>query len=386
MKGNILVVDDTPDNLRLLEETLIGDGYRVRNAINGQLALLGARAEKPDLTLLDINMPGMDGYEVCQAFQDDPKLRDVPIIFLSASSDAAYKVKAFQGGGVDYISKPFQVDEILARIEYQITIKKQQQKIQEQNQALEESNRRLEQFTSIVAHDLKQPLQSLMLSGGILSRKYGDSADELVLRHLSNIERSSIAMNQLVQGLLDFSKVGAQPETFDAVDCNEILQQVLENLRASIERTEAQIVCKTKLPIVQANPLLLLQLFQNLIGNGLKFQSLNASPQIEITAKPWTQVLYHSKFDVNELNKLGDRAWLFEIQDNGIGMEAEQCDRVFEIFQRLHARDQYPGHGIGLSTCRKIVEYHGGKIWANSTLGQGTSMTFVLANRSLDEG
>ena len=130
---------------------------------------------------------------------------------------------------------------------------------------------------------------------------------------------------------------------------------------------------------------MLLQLFQNLIGNGLKFKKPDAQSQITITANPWDTTLSSSRLDASELHQLDDKAWLFEIKDNGIGMEAEECDRIFEIFQRLHTREQYPGHGIGLSTCKKIVEYHGGKIWAESSLGQGTSIKFILANRSLDE-
>ncbi len=381
MKADILVVDDTPENLRLLEETLKQNHYAVRSAINGNLALLGARLDKPDLILLDINMPGMNGYEVCQAFKQDPNICDIPIIFLSASHDSVNKVKAFQGGGVDYISKPFQVDEVLARIEHQLTIQRQQQQIQEQNQALEESNQRLENFASTVAHDLKQPLQSLMLSGGILERRYGSESDAMTQRHLANISKASESMNQLVQGLLDFSKVGDDTAEFEPVDMNQVLEQVQGNLQALIERKQAKITAATtSLPTLQAHPLLLVQLLQNLIGNGLKFQHEDSLPVVEITATPWKEI---SETDCPELSRsdsLSSESWLFEVRDNGIGIDQDKCGELFEIFKRLHSREEYPGHGIGLSTCQKIVEYHGGDIWIKSEPGVGTSVYFILEN------
>lgn len=381
MNADILVVDDTPENLRLLEETLKQNHYAVRSAINGDLALLGARLDKPDLILLDINMPGMNGYEVCQAFKQDPKICDIPIIFLSASNDSVNKVKAFQGGGVDYISKPFQVDEVLARIEHQLTIQRQQKQIQEQNQALEESNQRLENFASTVAHDLKQPLQSLMLSGGILERRYGSESDAMTQRHLANISKASESMNQLVQGLLDFSKVGDDTAEFELVDLNQVVEQVQDNLRALIDRKQAQVsTLNASLPTIKANQALLIQLLQNLISNGLKFQLKDSLPQVEIKVTPWKEISGVDHPKLRNRDAFPPESWLFEVRDNGIGIAQEKCDALFEIFKRLHSRDEYPGHGIGLSTCQKIVEHHGGEIWIKSEPGTGTSVYFLIEN------
>src|ERR671932_1122140 len=137
-KGNILIVDDTPENLRLLSNALTEQGYKVRSVINGAMALMGAKAAPPDLILLDINMPQMNGYEVCEALKADEQTREIPVIFISALDEVLDKVKAFAVGGVDYITKPFHFEEVLARVENQLTIRNLQKQLQEQNLRLQQ--------------------------------------------------------------------------------------------------------------------------------------------------------------------------------------------------------------------------------------------------------
>jgi two-component system, sensor histidine kinase and response regulator len=142
-KGNILIVDDTPDNLRLLSSTLIEEGYKVRSVINGAMALMGAQAAPPDLIVLDIKMPDMDGYEVCQRLKQLQQTREIPVIFISALDDVFDKIKAFNSGGVDYIQKPFHIEEVRARIENQLTIRRLQIQLQSQNDRLQQSQAEL---------------------------------------------------------------------------------------------------------------------------------------------------------------------------------------------------------------------------------------------------
>ena len=143
--GNILVVDDTKENLRILVEALGGEGYKVRPALSGRIALEAARKEVPDLILLDILMPGMDGYQACEALKADARLRDVPVIFISALDEVADKIKGFRAGGVDYISKPFQTEEVLARVETHLTLRALQKDLEEKNESLRKLNRDLQQ-------------------------------------------------------------------------------------------------------------------------------------------------------------------------------------------------------------------------------------------------
>jgi len=362
-QGDILLVDDTPDNLRVLSAMLTNQGFEVRKALNGERAIASVKAASPDLILLDIKMPEMDGYTVCQRLKTDPETREVPIIFISALDDALDKVKAFSVGGVDYVTKPFQEIEVLARIEHQLRIQKLQRQLVEQNQELVRSNRELERFAHVVSHDLQQPLQSITGFTQLLQIKYQDYPDETILNYLERIYDSGSRMQRLIQDLLIYSKVGGEALEFQEVDCNQVLHQVMNDLQAAIAEKQA-VLTYEHLPCVLGNETQLIQLLQNLIANAIKFVAPDTNPQIKIAA-----------------TKQGEY-WLFEVQDNGIGIEAHNLEGIFEIFQRTRAAKNYPGTGVGLATCRKIVENHGGKIWVDSQPGIGTTFYFTIRDAS----
>ncbi len=358
-QGDILLVDDTPDNLRVLSAMLTNQGFEVRKALNGERAIASVKAASPDLILLDIKMPEMDGYTVCQRLKTDPETREVPIIFISALDDALDKVKAFSVGGVDYVTKPFQEIEVLARIEHQLRIQKLQRQLVEQNQELVRSNRELERFAHVVSHDLQQPLQSITGFTQLLQIKYQEYPDETILNYLERIYDSGSRMQRLIQDLLIYSKVGGEALEFQEVDCNQVLHQVMNDLQAAIAEKQA-VLTYEHLPCVLGNETQLIQLLQNLIANAIKFVAPNTNPKIKIAATKQ------------------DEHWLFEVQDNGIGIEAHNLEGIFEIFQRTRAAKNYPGTGVGLATCRKIVENHGGKIWVDSQPGIGTTFYFTI--------
>ncbi|PSB27192.1 ATP-binding protein [Stenomitos frigidus] len=360
LRGDILLVDDTPDNLRVLSAMLTNQGFEVRKALSGQRAIASVRADPPNLILLDIKMPEMDGYTVCQYLKDDPTTCEVPVIFISALDDALDKVRAFAVGGVDYVTKPFQEMEVLARIEHQLRIQKLQQQLMEQNQELARSNRELEQFAYVVSHDLQQPLQSITGFVRLIQLKYQHYLDDVALDYLSRIHDTGSRMQHLIQDLLMYSKVSNQVQELQPIDCNFVLKQVLENLQMAIAEKQVALVCDV-LPTVMGSETQLVQLLQNLISNAIKFTRPDTTPQVEISvAKQENQ-------------------WLFGVHDNGIGIDSHNIERVFEIFQRTQSAKKYPGTGIGLATCKKIVENHGGRIWVTSQLEMGTTFYFTLA-------
>ncbi len=366
-KPVILIVDDQPDNLRVLSSMLIIKGYNVRKALTGEMALTTCQKVVPDLILLDIMMPDLTGYEVCESLQSNPQTCKVPIIFLSALDDSTAKVKAFSSGGADYITKPFQTEEVLARIQKQLTIDRLQrqliqknEELQTLNEELQRSNVELEQFAGIASHDLQSPLQLIMGYADMLLWQYDTLLDEKGEHYLSEISKASQRMNQLIHDLLSYSRVRSGKVELEPIDCEVVLAEALANLQEDINSSGACITHDT-LPIVLGDRTQLIQLFQNILSNAIKFRRPQVTPEINIS------------LTLNPENFAE-----FKIQDNGIGIAEEDYPVVFEIFKRIHAYNKYPGTGIGMSLCKKIVEVHGGRIWLTSQLHIGTTFFFTL--------
>ncbi|KOR36499.1 hypothetical protein AM228_12070 [Planktothricoides sp. SR001] len=384
--GDILIVDDHVENLQILFSMLTDYGYEVRRVLNGIQALNVVKSEPPDLILLDILMPEMDGYEVCRYLKAEASTASIPVIFLTALDDEVDKLKAFEVGGIDYITKPFHMKEVMARIENQLTIQRQRRAIAEQNEQLkaqnirleqlnteliklnsklEQSNQDLEQFAYIASHDLRSPLQTIIGFAQILNQKYQQYLDEKGKHYLDRIITGGYRMNKLIGALLEYSRIDCKHLEFKPVDGNKMLAQVLESLQAEIESSHAVIV-RDNLPNFIGDEVQIEQLFQNLISNGIKYRNPQVKPQIKITVEPRINFEY-----------------LIGIHDNGIGICAEDFQRIFQVFQRLHNSEQYPGTGIGLAVCQKIIDNHGGRLWVESEENQGTSFYFTLRGQEI---
>jgi len=235
------------------------------------------------------------------------------------------------------------------------------------NRELLQSNRELEQFAYVASHDLQEPLRIVSLFSQLLARKYQDNLDEETQTYIYYIVDAATRMQQLIKDLLAYSQVGTSKSTanFEPVDCNQVLQQALQNLQVAITKQNA-IINSNQLPTVIADPQQLVILWQNLIGNAIKYCHPEVSPYIEIGIKP------------NLINESQTQEWCFSVRDNGIGINSEYFERIFKIFQRLHHSQEYPGTGIGLAICQKIVERHGGRIWVESEENQGSTFYFTL--------
>jgi len=367
-KGNILIVDDTPENLHFLSTGLTSQGYEVKCAISGSMALLGVSAQLPDLILLDVRMPEMNGYEICKHFKANELTREIPVIFLSALHEVSDKVKAFASGGVDYITKPFEMEEVLARIENQLTIARLQKQLQQQNlrlqqlnKELRQSNRELEEFAYIVSHDLQEPLRAVSTFTQLLVQKHQNCLNPEANEYIAFILDGTTRMGQLIKDLLTYSRLGTTAREFKLTDCNIVLEDVLADLQIMIAESGAEVTYDS-LPVMIGDSVQLAQLFQNLIINAIKFHRPEVLPQIKISVE------------------LKNGEWLFGVHDNGIGIKTRHFERIFQIFKRLHTVANYPGTGIGLAICKKIVERHHGQIWVESELGVGTTFYFTIPN------
>ncbi|TWV97382.1 sensor histidine kinase [Chitinophaga pinensis] len=224
---------------------------------------------------------------------------------------------------------------------------------------LEIKNSELEQFTYIASHDLQEPLRSISSLAEMITEQYQGKLDETADTYLHFILQSVNRMSQLIKGLLDYSRLG-KAELDPQVDCNVIMETVLADLQSAIKDSNAIINVK-QLPVLSAYPMELKLLFQNLISNAIKFRKKD-------------QQLY-----VNVSACLTDDGWIFEFQDNGIGIDQRFSDKIFEIFQRLHSKSAYEGTGIGLAHCKKIVAMHNGRIWVDSIPGEGSRFYFIIS-------
>ncbi|MCC5655943.1 GAF domain-containing protein [Nostoc sp. XA010] len=270
--------------------------------------------------------------------------------------------------------------ELLKQLANQIGIALSQaqllEKQSQQSQELARSNAELEQFAYVASHDLQEPLRMVTSYLQLLERRYKNQLDNNADQFINYAVDGARRMQTLINDLLNYSRVSTRGQPFMRVNCSIVLEQAIANLQIAISDSQA-IVTHDPLPQVMADATQLIQVFQNLIGNAIKFCQ-NQQPRIHIGV---------AKTDANpdgeSLNVTPSvDEWLFWVCDNGIGLESQYAERIFIIFQRLHGRDKYPGTGIGLAICKKIIERHGGRIWVESKLGQGSTFYFTIPDRA----
>ncbi len=414
--GNILVVDDNPDNVRLLAAILTERGYEVRKALNGARALAAVAAALPDLILLDITMPEMNGYEVCQQLKADAKTRDVPVIFISALDEVMDKQKAFDVGGADYIVKPFQGAEVILRIENQLKLRSLQANLAERNQALELSLLELKtaqlqiiqnekmtamgQLVAGIAHEINNPIN--FISGNL---KYADqyikdllelitiyqqeyfNPSDIVKKKLEEIDinflrhdaakvmdamcRGADRIEQIVLSLRNFSRHDEaeikQIDIHSGIDSTLVILQ--HRLEATKYRPAIEVIKKyAPLPLVTCYVSQLNQVFLHLLNNAIDALTL-ASEQQPISS-PIPQI-----WVVTEL--IGTDRIRIRIADNGPGISEEIRSRLFDPF--FTTKPVGAGTGLGLSISYQIIVHqHGGSLACSSGSGTGAEFTIEI--------
>lgn len=438
-RGEILVVEDSRLQAKRLRDFLQQNGYQVRMAFNGQEGLEATRSHRPALIISDIIMPVMDGFEMCRTIKDDVTIKRIPIILLTSLSNPDDILAGLAAGADSYVSKPYDGKILLSRIRtvlatpawtensgvskrlqirargkrYVISSNPQQvlslllstyedavlqnlrlrdmrrklvllnerlekivakrtqalrQEISQRKRAqaalarqardLARSNADLQQFAYVASHDLQEPLRMVASYTQLLSKRYKGKLDQDADEFIGYAVDGVVRMQALIKALLEYSRVGTRGKELVRTDCGKVMEETLANLQGAIEETGA-LITTTVLPTVRGDATQLGQLFQNLVGNAIKFCK-DGTPCIHVSAE----------------RKSG--AWEFAVKDNGIGIDSENLDRIFEIFQRLHTPAEYPGTGIGLALCKKIVERHGGTMWVESEPDSGSTFFFTI--------
>jgi two-component system sensor histidine kinase/response regulator len=365
--SDILIVDDTPANLRLLSQMLTERGYKVRAVLSGPQALMAAQAAPPDLILLDIRMPEMDGYEVCQRLKTGEQTRDIPVLFISALSETEDKIKAFTAGGVDYITKPFQIKEVLARVETHLALRNLHRQLQAANAELARQidelrarNEELDAFAHTVAHDLKNPLNQIVGYAEMLEQYYATLSSVERMKSVGGIARSGRKMNSIIEELLLLAGVRKTEVQLVPVDMGQTIAQVQQRLTYLIQEYQAEIVLPAAWPTALGYAPWIEEIWVNYLSNGCKYGG--TPPRLELGG-----------------DALPDGRARFWVRDNGDGLTSEEQSRLFTPFTRLdQARAR--GYGLGLSIVRRIAEKLGGQVGVESdgAPGQGSTFYFTL--------
>jgi signal transduction histidine kinase len=370
-KLRALLVEDNALDAELVLRALRRDTFDVTAVIvQDESAFVEAlRTHSPEVVLADYNLPAWKGMEVLTVLRR--KNLDIPMILVSGALGDVTAVECIRQGATDYVLKDglARLPEVVRRAlheKYERGLRRQAEiDLAKKADELARSNADLEQFAYVASHDLQEPLRMVAAYTQLLSERYRGKLDADADKFIGYASEGALRMQVLIQDLLLFSRVGRANGTYTMVDCNAVLEELRKTLGQVIAEAGALINCRN-LPEVWADRMQLTQVLQNLVGNAIKFRG-DRSPLISIDAE-----------------NTGE-CWEFSVADNGIGIAPEFAENIFVVFQRLHLRTEYPGNGIGLAICKKIVERNGGNIWVDSQAGSGATFKFTVPLRPCDE-
>ncbi len=375
------MVDDSPDKLLAMESVLEDLGQNLVKAFSGEEALRLLLKQEFALILLDVNMPGMDGFETAQMVRKRKSLELIPIIFVTALSTTDADVfKGYAFGAVDYILTPFVPEILKTKVGVFIDLWRQRRQLQERAEAFKQLNenlearaqelsainRELESFCYTIAHDLRAPLRAMEGLTTLLLEDYAEKLDDAAQDYGERIRNSAARMDQMIQELLSYSRLTLMEFQPQPIRLSRLLKDALSQLAWDLEQKGATINLKRSYHQVLGHYSMLVQVMVNLISNALKFVLPGEKPIVNV-------------YD----EKRGDfvRIW---VEDNGIGIALEHQQRIFRIFERLHGRESYSGTGIGLAIVEKAISRMKGKVGVESDLGKGSRFWVELPYHAVD--
>ena len=363
--ASVLMIDDNPANLQVLTSMLRQSGWRPRPVASGRLGLQAARNQPPDLILLDVNMPEMNGYEVCEQLKTDPRLADIPVIFVSALGETMDKVRGFRAGGVDYVTKPFQIDEVRARVTAHLELRRQRLLLQSSLEKLRETERLRDSLVHMIVHDLRSPLGAisvfLELIGEEAKRKLGAETQQDIASAMHAVRN----MVRMVNGILDVSKMEAQMMKLDLRECDlaQVVGQVLDDLESLVGTRHLAFERPAAPALVRADQEIVARIVQNFLANALRFTPGNGEIRVGIGIEAEHMRVF--------------------VADTGPGVPADFRESIFDKFAQVAggSTNRSRTTGLGLAFCRMAVEAHGGHIGVDSELDKGSTFWFTLPHR-----
>ena len=357
MKSNfynaqVLIIDDSPESIEVAANILKKADYQLKVAINANIAMELIKKDKPTIILLDVNLPDIDGFTFCEKLKKDKDYMDIPIIFLTASNDEKSIQKAFNIGACDYVTKPFNAKELLARVNTQIKLYKQQKE-------LIKAYNELDSFCDIIAHDLKAPLLSIHQLINIFQEDYKSRLNDDGNDLLQVVDKKSLELIEMISYLLNFSRAGKAQIKKTDINMKEYCKQIFSEM-VDITSDRDIVFNVGDLPIISGDKILIKQFLQNIISNAIKYTSVRKKSIIEFTCEAKNNV------------------YVFCCKDNGVGFDMRYVDKLFKVFERLHSSREFSGNGVGLAICKRIIQRHGGKIWLEGEVDKGTKCWFTI--------
>jgi len=357
----ILVIDDNPKNLDLLSALLDKQGLVMLFALDGARGIQRAESGQPDLILLDIMMPHLDGFETCRQLKANEKTKDIPVIFMTALADTANKVKGFELGAVDYLTKPIQPEEVVARVNTHLKIQRLQQNLKQALEHERELNKLKTRFVSVASHELRTPLTQILYASNFLEELGDQLSAEQKVQQFATIERAVNQMADILNDILILSrqetgKFEFSPKTTDVRDfCHRLVQE----FQLISEKTHTMIFASPDDPVqAVVDPNVLQVILSNLLSNAIKYSPAGGTIHVQLQHAP--------------------EALIFSIKDEGLGISPEDQRHLFEAFHRGNNVGKLSGTGLGLSIVKQFVDLHGGAIRVDSAVNKGATFTVTI--------